>query len=69
MRDPRFQASALTRNPGGEISDKAARKKFYAMLQALHRSPEPPRLSVPEMNAVIKLMQEEEKISDDCGLH
>lgn len=69
MRAPGFKASALTRNPGGEISDKTARKRFYAMLQALHRSPELPQISVPEMNAVIKLMEEEEKISDDCGLN
>lgn len=69
MRDPKFSASALTRNPGGEIRDPAARKKFYAMLQSLHRSPELPGLSVPEMNAVIRLMEEESRVSDDCGLH
>jgi len=69
MRDPKFKAAGLTRNPGGEIVDNDARKKFYAMLQSLHRSPELPRLSVPELNAVIKLMDEEGRISDECGLH
>ena len=69
MRDPKFSSAKLTRNPGGEIKDSNDRKKFYAMLQALHRSPELPRLSVPEMNAVVKLMDEEAKISDECGLH
>jgi hypothetical protein len=69
MRDPKFKTTALTRNPGGEIRDNDARKKFYAMLQTLHRSPELPKLSVPEMNAVIRLMDEEGKISDECGLH
>lgn len=69
MRDPKFSSAKLTRNPGGEIKDTNDRKKFYAMLQSLHRSPELPRLSVPEMNAVVKLMDEEAKISDECGLH
>jgi hypothetical protein len=69
MRAPGFKSTALTRNPGGEIKDIDNRKKFYAMLTILHNSPETPRLSVPEMNAVIKLMDEEKRISDDCGLH
>ena len=69
MRDPNFKSMKLTRNPGGEIKDNEDRKKFYALLQAYHRSPELPRLSVPEMNAVISIMDEEGKISDECGLH
>ena len=69
MRDPNFKSSKLTRNPGGEIKDLGARRNFYAMLKAYHRAPELPKLSVPEMNAVIKEMEEEEKISDECGLH
>ncbi len=69
MRDPSFSSAGLRRNPGGEIMDKEDRKKFYAMLSDLHRSPVPVEVSVPEMNAVIKLMEEEERVSDDCGLH
>ncbi len=69
MRDPGFKSSKLTRNPGGEIKDSEARKNFYAMLKAFHRAPELPKLSVPEMNAVITVMDEEGKISDECGLH
>ena len=69
MRNPNFKATKLTRNPGGEIQDNEARKKFYALLQAFHRAPELSRLSVPEMNAVIAIMEEEGKISDECGLH
>lgn len=69
MRDPDFKSSKLTRNPGGEIKDAGARRNFYAMLKAYHRAPEPPKLSVPEMNAVIKVMEEEGRISDECGLH
>jgi len=69
MRAPDFSRSKLTRNPGGEIKDNEARKSFYALLQAYHRAPELPRLSVPEMNSVIAVMEEEGKISDECGLH
>ncbi|MDP2864678.1 MAG: CsgG/HfaB family protein, partial [Elusimicrobiota bacterium] len=69
LRDPSFKSSKLTRNPGGEIKDNEARKNFYAMLRAFHRAPELPKLSVPEMNAVITVMDEEGKISDECGLH
>ncbi len=69
MRAPDFNSAKLTRNPGGEIKDPAERKKFYAMLYSFHHAPEPPRLSVPEMNAVIAVMEEEGKISDECGLH
>ncbi len=69
MRDPGFKSSKLTRNPGGEIKDNDARRKFYALLQSYHRSPGLPGLSVPERNAVSTLMDEEGKISDECGLH
>ena len=69
MRDPSFSSAGLRRNPGGEIMDKEDRKKFYAMLNDLHRSPAPVEVSVPEMNAVLKLMEEEGRVSDDCGLH
>lgn len=69
MRSPGFNSGQLRRNPGGEIRDAADRRKFYAMLQALHRSPDLPQLSVPEMNAVVKLTEEESRISDECGLH
>jgi hypothetical protein len=68
-KDPNFRSSKLTRNPGSEIKDSGERRKFYAMLQAFHSSPELPKLSVPEMNAVITIMEEEGKISDECGLH
>ncbi|MDD2805490.1 MAG: CsgG/HfaB family protein [Elusimicrobiales bacterium] len=69
MRDPKFNSMKLTRNPGGEIQNAGDRKKFYAMLRSLHLSPDAPRLSVPELNAVVKLMDEEARISDECGLH
>lgn len=69
LRDPAFNSARLTRNPGGEIRDQKERRRFYALLEDLHRSPDLPRLSVPETNAVLKLMEEEAKVSDDCGLH
>ena len=69
MRDPNFKSRKLTRNPGGEIKNNEDRKKFYALLQAYHRSSDLPRLTVPEANAVMQIMDEEGKISDDCGLH
>ena len=68
MRDPAFNMKKLTRNPGGEL-DSMERKKFYAMLRVFHSAPELPKLSEPEMNAVITVMKEEEKISNECGLH
>lgn len=69
MRDPGFNSSALTRNPGGEIADEAAKKKFYLLLEGYHKAPAGPQLSVGEMNTVIAIMEEEKKISDECGLH
>ncbi len=69
MRDPNFSNSQLTRNPGGEIKDDAARKQFYRLLDGYHRSAEAPRLSVAEMDTVMSVMAEEGKVSDDCGLH
>jgi hypothetical protein len=69
MRDPAFSSAKIRRNPGGEIKDAAAKKKFYAMLDAYYRAPESPSLSVAEMNAVLAVMSEEERVSDDCGLH
>jgi hypothetical protein len=69
MRDPNFSNSQLTRNPGGEIKDDAARKQFYRLLDAYHNSFEAPKLSVAEMDTVMAVMAEEGKVSDDCGLH
>lgn len=69
MRDPAFDSARIRRNPGGEIKDAAAKKKFYAMLDVYYRSAEKPALSVPEMNAVMAVMSEEGRISDECGLH
>jgi hypothetical protein len=69
MRDPNFSNTQLTRNPGGEIKDEAARRQFYRLLDSYHRSAEAPRLSVAEMNTVMDVMAEEGKVSDDCGLH
>jgi len=68
MRDPAFNMKKLTRNPGGELNSME-RKKFYALLRVFHRASEPPELSAAEMNAVIAVMKEEGRISDECGLH
>lgn len=69
LRDPGFSNSKLRRNPGGEIKDDAARRKFYALLGSFHRAPEAPELSVAETNAVSLMTAEEKRISDECGLH
>ncbi len=69
MRDPNFSNTQLTRNPGGEIKDDAARKQFYRLLDGYHRAAQAPSLSVAEMDTVITVMAEEGKVSDDCGLH
>ena len=69
MLSPGFANSSLTRNPGGEIVDQEGRKKFYQLLDAYHKNPEAAQLSVGEMNTVISIMNEEAKISDECGLH
>lgn len=69
MRDPAFSGAKIRRNPGGEIKDDAAKKKFYAALDRHYKAPEAPALSVAEMNAVLSVMSEEERVSDDCGLH
>ena len=69
MRDPAFNSARIRRNPGGELKDAAAKKKFYALLDAYYRSAAAPALSVAEMNSVMAVMGEEEKVSDECGLH
>ncbi|HBA60639.1 MAG TPA: hypothetical protein DCZ92_07435 [Elusimicrobia bacterium] len=69
MRDPAFRSSSLRRNPGGEIQDPERRKVFYSLVSVYFRAKEPPLLGAAELNAVIKLMGEETKVSDDCGLH
>jgi hypothetical protein len=69
MRDPSFDNSQLTRNPGGEIKDDASKKQFYKLLGGYNRSAIPPQMSVAEMNVVMNVMAEEGKVSDECGLH
>jgi hypothetical protein len=69
MRSPEFSSSKLTRNPGGEIKDESDKKRFYGMLELFHKAPAPPVLNVTEMNAVIQVMEEEGRVSDECGLH
>jgi len=69
MREPGFSNDQIHRNPGGEIKDEELKKKFYAMLDGYYKAPERPALSVAEMNSVLSVMGEEQKISDECGLH
>jgi hypothetical protein len=69
MRDPGYNSEKLRRNPGGEMRDPEARKKFYALLDAYYKAEAAPQLSAEEMNSVITLMGEEGRISDECGLH
>jgi hypothetical protein len=69
LRSGDFDSSALTRNPGGEIQDEADRKKFYQLMDLYHRAPQAPSLSAEELDLVVKVMEEEGKISDECGLH
>ena len=69
MRDPGFDSAGLHRNPGGEIKDDKQRQAFYDLVNVYFKAKEAPQLSATEMNAVIKLMNEETKVSDDCGLH
>jgi len=69
MRDPGFESASLHRNPGGEIRDEKQKQAFYDLVNVYFKAKEPPVLSATELNAVIKLMNEETKVSDDCGLH
>ncbi|MCM2266737.1 MAG: CsgG/HfaB family protein [Elusimicrobiales bacterium] len=69
MRDPAFSASRLKRNPGGEMLDERGKQRFYALLDSFHRGGAVPVLSAGEMNTVIALMEEESRVSDECGLH
>lgn len=66
MRDPAFDMEKVTGNPGGELSP-TERKRFYDMLRAVHLDPEPPEITKPEMKAVLSVIQEEKRISADCG--
>jgi hypothetical protein len=68
LRDPEFERTALTRNPGAEIEDEADRKQFYQLLDVYHRAAELPQLNAAEMNSVTKVMEEEGKVSNECGL-
>lgn len=69
MRDPGFKTAALRRNPGGEIQDQERRKVFYSLVKFYFKASEPAQLSAAEMNTVMKIMNEETNVSDDCGLH
>jgi len=69
MRDPDFSTGAITRNPGGEIGDTQLRKKFYQLLNTMFRAPEAPLLSAAEEKEVNGVMEEERKVSNECGLH
>lgn len=45
MREPEFSTAALKENPGSEIADRAARRRFYEQLRAWHAVPEIPPLT------------------------
>ncbi|HBB66724.1 MAG: hypothetical protein A2X28_09160 [Elusimicrobia bacterium GWA2_56_46] len=69
MRDPDFDSGQLRRNPGAEIADPVVRKKFYALLDVLYKARAVPPFSAEELSAVVYLMGEEGRLSDECGLH
>ncbi|MCX5784298.1 MAG: hypothetical protein NTX59_01260 [Elusimicrobia bacterium] len=69
MKEPGFNSAGLKRNPGGEITDSRNRKKFYELLRRFYRSETVPQLSEDEKNTVDSIMEEEGKVSDECGIH
>lgn len=66
MRDPAFDMKKVMGNPGGELSP-TERKRFYDMLRTVHIDQEPPEITGSEMKAVLSVIQEENRISGDCG--
>lgn len=65
-REPGFDARALTRNPGSEISDRGLREKFYRLLSFYaQQAPEP--LSSGESRAVEGFIAAEADFIDECG--
>lgn len=45
LREPGFTTTGLKENPGSEIADRAARRRFYEQLRAWHAAPEIPPLT------------------------
>ena len=69
MRAPDFSTGVITRNPGGEIGEPKLRRKFYQLLNTMFKSAEDPKLSPAEEKEVNGVMEEERKVSNECGLH
>ncbi|HAH30983.1 MAG TPA: hypothetical protein DCL44_01575 [Elusimicrobia bacterium] len=68
MKEPGFSRARLTKNPGGEIKDGKIKKRFYELLLRFYRSARAPQLSEAERNMVSSVMEEEGKISNECGM-
>jgi hypothetical protein len=68
LRDPAFESSGLKHNPGAELSDEGDKKKFYQLLQGYNATAAAPQLSRSEMEEMVSIAQEEQKVSDECGL-
>lgn len=67
MKEPGFSVRLLTRNPGTEIADPAARAKFYGLLGQYHQSDKPPDIEEGERARLEALLAEERLHYDECG--
>lgn len=67
MKEPGFSVRLLTRNPGTEIADPAARAKFYGLLGLYHQSDKVPELEAGERARLEDLLAAERLHYDECG--
>ena len=67
LKDPSFSLASLTRNPGSELQDRAARRGFYDLLAGYHAGGRAPLLTAGERQQLEAFMKRENEVLGRCG--
>lgn len=69
MKEPGFTYGSLSRNPGSEIKNPAAKQNFYELLAKYHSEERLPALPGAQLKKLEAFMAREGEVIDRCGAH
>lgn len=67
MKEPGFNIRGLTRNPGTEITEPEVKARFYKLLGDYYREPAAAAPAAEDLSALNGLLEEENKVYNECG--
>jgi hypothetical protein len=69
MKEPGFAYGSLSRNPGSEIRDPEAKRKFYELLSMYYDKEAVPAIDAGNLKKLEAFMEKEGGVIDRCGMN